>query len=221
MKNQKKNKKHPLILFLYFYFFIQEKLTASTSVEERAILEGEIKQREVDLEPMYHQVAVHFADLHDTPERMLEKGVISEIIPWKKARRMLYWRLRRKLLESDVIEDILSAQPSFVVGTVVSMLRRWFVEDRGPTDSYLWDQDEAVSNWMISQIEDETSVLSRNINCVKKNAVLTRVKEALECCPEVRLDAVIELAHRLQASERSELLRTLSQLEGQDKSGSS
>ena len=25
---------------------------------------------------LYHQVAVHFADLHDTPARMVEKGVI-------------------------------------------------------------------------------------------------------------------------------------------------
>lgn len=26
---------------------------------------------------MYYQVAVHFADLHDTPGRMQEKGVIT------------------------------------------------------------------------------------------------------------------------------------------------
>ncbi|XP_046476133.1 acetyl-CoA carboxylase isoform X3 [Neodiprion pinetum] len=191
----------------------KEKISSSTSAEERANLESEIRKREQILDPMYHQVAVHFADLHDTPERMLEKGVISEIIPWKTARRMLYWRLRRKLLECDAINDVLSTQPSLGVGTVVSMLRRWFVEDRGATESYLWDQDEAVAKWLISQNETEGSVLSRNINCVRRNAVLTRVKEALECCPDVRLDAVIEIAHRLQAGERAELLRTLSQLE--------
>lgn len=27
--------------------------------------------------PIYHQVAVQFADLHDTPGRMQEKGVIT------------------------------------------------------------------------------------------------------------------------------------------------
>lgn len=192
---------------------IQEKIAASNLAEERMNLETDIRKREQLLQPMYHQVAVHFADLHDTPERMLEKGVISEIIPWKKARRMLYWRLRRNLLEGEAINDVLSTQPSLGVGTVISMLRRWFVEDRGATESYLWDQDEAVSKWLISQNETEGSVLSRNINCVRKNAVLTRVKEALECCPEVRLDAVIEIAHRLQPGERAELLRTLSQLE--------
>ena len=45
--------------------------------EERVALERKIKDREQLLMPMYHQTAVHFADLHDTPERMQEKGVIQ------------------------------------------------------------------------------------------------------------------------------------------------
>ena len=40
-------------------------------------LEGRLKAREDLLLPIYHQVAVQFADLQDTPGRMLEKGVIS------------------------------------------------------------------------------------------------------------------------------------------------
>jgi acetyl-CoA carboxylase/biotin carboxylase 1 len=44
--------------------------------EQRLLLERQIVEREKFLMPMYHQVAVHFADLHDTPERMQEKGAI-------------------------------------------------------------------------------------------------------------------------------------------------
>lgn len=44
--------------------------------EQRLQLEQQIVDREKFLMPMYHQVAVHFADLHDTPERMQEKGAI-------------------------------------------------------------------------------------------------------------------------------------------------
>jgi acetyl-CoA carboxylase/biotin carboxylase 1 len=44
--------------------------------EQRVLLERQISDREKFLTPMYHQVAVHFADLHDTPERMQEKGAI-------------------------------------------------------------------------------------------------------------------------------------------------
>ena len=44
---------------------------------EHAKLEKQLTEREETLLPMYHQVAVHFADLHDTPGRMEEVGVIS------------------------------------------------------------------------------------------------------------------------------------------------
>lgn len=47
---------------------------------EHAKLEKQLTEREEKLLPMYHQVAVHFADLHDTPGRMEELGVISVCI---------------------------------------------------------------------------------------------------------------------------------------------
>ena len=49
---------------------------ANMPADKKALLEREISDREKFLTPMYHQVAVHFADLHDTPERMQEKGAI-------------------------------------------------------------------------------------------------------------------------------------------------
>ena len=44
---------------------------------ERATLETAMRAREQKLLPIYHQVAVMFADLHDSPGRMQEKGVIT------------------------------------------------------------------------------------------------------------------------------------------------
>lgn len=183
------------------------------SPEERANHEALIRTREGVLEPMYHQVAVHFADLHDTPERMLEKNTIQDIVPWRSSRRLLYWRLRRRLLEEEIRRDILTTQPTVGEGQVDAMLRRWFVEDKGATESYLWDQDESVVTWLVSQRDNENSVVARNMNCVRRDAVVTKIKEVLEACPEVRLDAVLEIAHRLHPSERAELQRTLAQLE--------
>lgn len=49
---------------------------ANLPQEQRLQLDQQIVEREKFLMPMYHQVAVHFADLHDTPERMQEKGAI-------------------------------------------------------------------------------------------------------------------------------------------------
>ena len=59
---------------------LKEQLSAAGvegSPGEHARLETELKKREAELMPMYHQVAVEFADLHDRAGRMQEKGVIS------------------------------------------------------------------------------------------------------------------------------------------------
>lgn len=58
---------------------------------------------------VYHTIAVHFADLHDTPKRMLEKDCIKEIVPWQNARNFFYWRLRRLINENYFIKKIMKA----------------------------------------------------------------------------------------------------------------
>lgn len=54
-------------------------LTASPQLSEKQSreLEAKLKEREEFLMPIYHQVAVQFVELHDTPGRMQEKGVIT------------------------------------------------------------------------------------------------------------------------------------------------
>ena len=84
------------------YSNLLEKLKTEMPVERREEMEEELRHREETLNSIYHQVtlmflalnmrrlvqmgaaisrsplqvAVHFADLHDTPGRMMEKGVI-------------------------------------------------------------------------------------------------------------------------------------------------
>ena len=53
-----------------------------------------------------HQIGLTLADLHDTPVRMLEKGVIHGVVPWAASRTRLYWRLRRRLAEDRVKKEI-------------------------------------------------------------------------------------------------------------------
>jgi len=70
------------------------KLDLKTEIEAKTRLETQLKERETQLMGMYHQAALYFADLHDKPQRMMEKGAILDIIPWAKSRYMLFWRLR-------------------------------------------------------------------------------------------------------------------------------
>ena len=55
------------------------------------------------------QISTTFADLHDTPQRMVAKGVIQEILEWKTAREFMYWKVRRRMLEAEVEGRIKSA----------------------------------------------------------------------------------------------------------------
>ena len=45
--------------------------------EERGTLEAQLTAREEFLSSTFHQIAVDFADLHDTPGRMLKKGCVA------------------------------------------------------------------------------------------------------------------------------------------------
>ncbi|KAK2111373.1 hypothetical protein P7K49_011119 [Saguinus oedipus] len=117
--------------------------TPELSTAERKELENKLKEREEFLIPIYHQVAVQFADLHDTPGRMQEKGVINDILDWKTSRTFFYWRLRRLLLEDLVKKKIHNANPELTDGQIQAMLRRWFVEVEGTVKSS--DPTEMVS----------------------------------------------------------------------------
>lgn len=55
-------------------------------------------------------------------------------MPWKKARKILYWRLRRLLLQDEIFSALLNTQPNLNVGQAESMLRRWFIEDKGSSE---------------------------------------------------------------------------------------
>lgn len=109
------------------------KTNSNPSPEEAAEIEKNVADRISVLKPIYHQVAVHFADLHDTPKCMLSKGVIKDIVQWKKSRNTLYWRLKRRLLQNQIQKVITKSNDAIQDDVAYEMLRRWFVEDKGTT----------------------------------------------------------------------------------------
>lgn len=59
------------------------------------------------------------------------------------------------------------------------MLRRWFVEDKGDTNAYQWEQNESTVEWMEAQRKPESTV-NRNINAVRKDAIISQIQQSLE-----------------------------------------
>nr|QLI61955.1 acetyl-CoA carboxylase 2 [Streltzoviella insularis] len=160
------------------------------------------KAREKELSPIYHEIAVQFAELHDTAERMLEKGCIFDIIPWRESRRLLHWRLKRLLRQNAQerrVQAAVGPADSMDQGAAAATLRRWFTEDQGETQSHRWEQDnEAVCKWLEAQAADDGSVLNRNLRAIKQDSVLSVVNT---------------LVLELTPSQRSEFIRKLSALD--------
>ncbi|CAL1616009.1 unnamed protein product [Knipowitschia caucasica] len=186
------------------------------SEKERRELELKLKAREEFLMPIYHQVAVQFVDLHDTPGRMQEKGVITDILEWKNVRLFFYWRLRRLLLEQVVKCEILQANKDLSDGHMHSMLRRWFVETEGTVKTYLWDNNQAVVEWLDTQLSSDDgapSSIRENIKCLKRENTLKHIRSLVEANPDVAMDSVIHMSQNMTPAQRAKLCHLLATMD--------
>ena len=79
----------------------QKKVMARTDAELAKLLaqpasaerDAAVAAREAKMAPLYQQVAIEFADLHDRAGRMKAKGVIRDVVSWEGARGYFYKRL--------------------------------------------------------------------------------------------------------------------------------
>ncbi|CAI4035678.1 hypothetical protein SMKI_13G3290 [Saccharomyces mikatae IFO 1815] len=100
------------------------------SLEKQNDLTKRLKVRERQLMPIYNQISIQFADLHDRSTRMLIKGVIRKELEWKKSRRFLYWRLRRRMNEARVIKVLqqktCDKKMKMKHGDLLKMVQSWY-----------------------------------------------------------------------------------------------
>ncbi|XP_066189651.1 acetyl-CoA carboxylase 1 isoform X1 [Sylvia atricapilla] len=199
------------------YISLAERLgTPELSPADRKELEAKLKEREEFLAPMYQQVAMQFADLHDTPGRMQEKGAITDILDWKTSRAFFYWRLRRLLLEEAVKGKIHEANPELTDGQIQAMLRRWFVEVEGTVKGYLWDSNKDLVEWLEKQLTEEEgvrSVVEENIKYISRDYVLKQIRSLVQANPEVAMDSIVHMTQHISPTQRAEVVRILSTMD--------
>eukprot|EP00063_Salmo_salar_P052735 XP_014027570.1 PREDICTED: acetyl-CoA carboxylase-like isoform X2 [Salmo salar] len=200
------------------YAVLAEQLgTPELTDKQRRDLEVKLRAREEFLLPIYHQVAVQFVDLHDTPGRMQEKGAITDILDWKNVRSFFYWRLRRLLLEGMVKCEVLQANPELSDGHIQSMLRRWFVETEGTVQAYLWDDNKAVVEWLEKHLtkEDGTqSAIRENIKYLKRDHALKHIRSLVQANPELTMDCIIHMSQTITPSQRAKISHLLATMDG-------
>ncbi|KAH6915859.1 acetyl CoA carboxylase [Coprinopsis sp. MPI-PUGE-AT-0042] len=82
----------------------------SASEQDRAAALKALSDRETLLQPVYKQIALLYADLHDRSGRMEAKGCAKPAV-WKDARRHFYWALRAKIARSAALAQLADASP--------------------------------------------------------------------------------------------------------------
>lgn len=118
-------------------------LDKSLSPDQQSDIKVKLQARETLLLPVYSQISLQFADLHDRAGRMQAKKTIRHPLQWKNARRFFYWRLRRRLNEESLIKKMAQTSTRSPKARASSLrtLRAWTdIED-------FEHNDRAVATW--------------------------------------------------------------------------
>ena len=131
---------------------LDQELAGSPSESDSERLRAEIKQREKLLAPLYLQVAHEFADLHDRAGRMKAKGCISEILEWKSSRKFFYWRIRRRLLEDSLKNQLMDASNGLISNSDASSK----ISQVLPAGD-----DKTIVQWMLNNAEITSNLVKQ------------------------------------------------------------
>lgn len=162
-----------------------------TSESDLADLQAQLADREDTLLPIYQQVSVQFADLHDRVGRMSAKGTIRKALTWRESRRFFFWRIRRRLNEEYLIQRISEALPSSNRLEQVARLKSWYVSKVNDEEN-----DQVVASWL----EENHKELAQNISQLKKD---TRSKT------ETSVSGLAEAIKKLSPADREQLLKQI------------
>lgn len=171
-----------------------------------------IKAREKKVLPIYQQIAVQFADLHDTPGRMEAAGVISAQVEWKTSRSYFYWRLRRRLAEFELRKQICTAADGG--GGVSQMtklqasatLKGWF------TASGEDEADWADSRKVLAWIGGKQGLLRTQLEGLKVAGVAAKAAALALESPEGLAAGVVSAFQQMDTMQREVLRQHLASI---------
>lgn len=182
----------------------------SLSKEETDEIKKKMAVREKQLLPVYAQIAVQFADLHDRAGRMKAKGVIRDALEWTNSRRYFYWRLRRRLNEEYILRRmaasvLTSATSQSTAKTVeirqsnLHLLRSWsgIVE---------WEKDDrAVTEWY----EQERKMIGEKVDAMRSDVLAGEVGAIIRGHAKAGWTGVREVLRVMPVEEREQILKFL------------
>ncbi|KAH8674294.1 acetyl-CoA carboxylase [Xylariales sp. PMI_506] len=181
----------------------------SLAKEDYDAVKAKMTTREKQLLPIYAQISIQFADLHDRAGRMKAKGTIRQEIEWKNARRFFYWRVRRRLNEEYILKRMAAATTGSSKPTTAATAEQRALNQRtlaawtGVGD-YDWN-DKAVANWF----EQNTETITTKVKQLKSQTVAGSVSSLLSEDKAAALKGLKEMLHTMPVAEREEILKYL------------
>jgi len=192
---------------------LKKNLAASGSSPPEVVdqIKKHIAIREKQLLPVYTQIALQFADLHDGAGRMKAKGVIRDSLQWKDSRRFFYWRLRRRLNEEYVLQRMSagSLAPTSLDGhdgknrvirdRNLSMLSSW-----SAVANY-HNEDRAVAEWF----ESNRRAITEKVEKLKAQNLAAQLASVVRENKEAGWKGIREVLRMMPVEEREKALKFL------------
>lgn len=202
--------------------------TSLLSDERKRSIHEAIYAREVELLPIYRNVATAFCDLHDTPGRLLAKGAIRKIVDWQDSRSFFYWRLQRRLVEERVRNKLIAADPTLSDDKITVLLKKWAADYKmesgmnGHTSNGVGSEIESLSDdsegvpyedddrWVFHWLEVEEDPIQKRVDKVRTNRIASKVAQSCSESREGFLDGIeAALRNCKSSSERAALLSAI------------
>jgi acetyl-CoA carboxylase/biotin carboxylase 1 len=188
---------------------LNDKSLPAETVQE---VKSKMVAREKQLLPVYSQIAVQYADLHDRAGRMKAKGVIRDELEFVNARRFFYWRLRRRLNEEYILKRM-AASALAAPGSAHSSPAK-VSELRAHNQRLLkswsgivnWEKDDrAVTEWY----ETERKAIGEKVDALKADKLAAEVAGLVRNNMKAGWKGVREVLRVMPVEEREQLLKYL------------
>jgi acetyl-CoA carboxylase / biotin carboxylase 1 len=195
------------------YAALKKLMTDNPSMgkEEADEIKKKMSEREKRLLPVYSQISLQFADLHDRAGRMKAKGVIRESLEWRNARRFFYWRLRRRLNEEYILRrmatSILSTASAASGSVKASELRQRHLHllCSWSNISDFDTSDRAVAEWY----ETNRRAISDRVEALKADTLAAEVSALVRSNKTAGMKGLRDVLRTMPVAEREELLKYL------------
>ena len=174
----------------------------SLTPDQQSDIKVKMTEREQLLLPVYSQISIQFADLHDRAGRMEAKGTIRHPLQWKNARRFFYWRLRRRLNEESILKKMVTYSTRGLAPTReqnLVTLQAW-------TGIHEFEKDDrSVAMWY----EENRKAVHAKMESLKSEGVASDVAALLRGNKEGGLKGIRQVLSMLPMDEKEGVLKYL------------